>query len=180
MFEENQIRVEIKDEDRALQRTFFTDHRYVKPDMTVTLFAFKLRSGEEGLSVDIERLTTYEKNIVNEEKYRLFALQVRFIRTIGLDCVHGPIVHENYAHAEIFGEQLKKRFVSRALAKNAVYDSLPCLADFFRCLQYKIHLRRHWSARPHFKFSPSVEHGTQKITLALNAFVCLSPLTSIQ
>ncbi len=54
-------REDVLDDDRLLGRVRFTDPNYVREDMTVTSFAFKLRQSEKGLSVDIERLTTYKK-----------------------------------------------------------------------------------------------------------------------
>lgn len=54
---ENEV-IQLKDEDRLLRRALFKDPNYVRENMTVTSFAFKLRKREEGLSVDIEKLTT--------------------------------------------------------------------------------------------------------------------------
>jgi hypothetical protein len=56
----------IGDEDNLLRRVVFTNPHYVKPDQTVSSFAFtprKINGVPEGLSVDIERLTTYEASI---------------------------------------------------------------------------------------------------------------------
>ncbi len=118
---QNEI-IEIKDQDRLLRRVIFKDPNYVREDMTVTSFAFKLRKGEEGLSVDIEKLISYEKSIAEVEKYRLFAVFARDVRSVGLDCVHRPVL-DNYAHAEILGTDLNK--VSSQLAKFAVYINYP-------------------------------------------------------
>lgn len=120
---ENDV-IEVKDEDRLLRRALFTDPSYVREDMTVTSFAFKLRKGEEGLSADIERLTTYEKSIVSTEKYRLFALNAKQIRSINLDCSHKPLP-DNFAHAEIVGSELNKNKISSQLSKLAVYINYP-------------------------------------------------------
>ena len=73
----------ILEEDRLLRRAFFKDPSYVRNDMAVTSFAFKLRKGEEGLSVDIERLTSYEMAIFDIERFRLFAVTVKNIRSFG-------------------------------------------------------------------------------------------------
>lgn len=91
--------IKILDEDRLLRRAFFKDPRHVRDDMTVTSFVFKLRKEEEGLSVDIEKLATYEKSIIDIERFRLFAVSAKDIRSIDLDCVHKPIIPDNYAHA---------------------------------------------------------------------------------
>lgn len=112
----------IYDQDRLLRRTRFTDPSYVREDMTVTSFAFKLRKGEEGLSVDIERLTNYAQSINDEKEYRLFALFAKDVRAVGLDCLHKPI-EGNYAHAEIVGSFTNSS--ASKLAKSAVYINYP-------------------------------------------------------
>lgn len=120
MIEEN---IQIEDDDRLLRRVMFRNPNYVREDMTVTSFALKLRKGESGLSVDIEKLTTYEKSIVDSDKYRLFALVAKDVRSIGLHCDHRK-EKDNYAHAEISGGTLNNR-VSSQLAKFAVYVRYP-------------------------------------------------------
>lgn len=115
--------VKILDEDRLLRRAFFRDPSYVRDDMTVTSFAFKLRKGEEGLSVDIEKLTSYEKSIVDTERFRLFAVSAKDIRSIDLDCAHKPIPG-NYAHAEISRTNFNNK-KSSLLSKLAVYIPYP-------------------------------------------------------
>lgn len=91
--------------------------------MTVTSFAFKLRKGEEGLSVDLENLTSYEKSIMDTERFRLFAVSAKDTRSIDLECMHKPIP-DNYAHAEIFGTNFNNKKSSQ-LAKLAVYIPYP-------------------------------------------------------
>lgn len=115
--------VELRNHHRLLRRAFFTDPRYVKDDMTVSSFAFTLRKGETGLSVDIEHLTSYAKSIQDPVRFRLFAVSVELVRSVGLDCAHKPMP-ENAAHAEIFGDVFNKR-KSSLLAKNAVYINFP-------------------------------------------------------
>jgi hypothetical protein len=114
--------IHLNNEERFLRRVIFTDPNYVRDDMTVTSFAFKLRKGEAGLSGDIESMTTYEKSITNIEKYRLFAVIVGQIRDLGLDCEHKP-EENNYAHAEIIGDISNP--VRSKLAKSAVYILYP-------------------------------------------------------
>lgn len=116
--------IQLENEDILLRRALFKDPNYVREDMTVTSFAFKLRKGEEGLSVDVEKLTTYEKSIVSVEKYRLFAISAKDLRSVNLDCIHKPLP-DNYAHAEIFGSALNKNKVSSQLSKLAVYINFP-------------------------------------------------------
>ncbi|NCT74900.1 MAG: hypothetical protein GXC78_10230 [Chitinophagaceae bacterium] len=118
---ENNV-VEITNEDRLLRRAFFADPQYVREDMTVTSFAFKLRKNEEGLSVDIEQLTTYEKSINDANRFRLFAVNAGDVRALGINCQHKPI-EDNYAHAEIYGTNVNKK--SSQLAKLATYIPFP-------------------------------------------------------
>lgn len=114
----------IQDDDRLLRRVWANDPSYIKPDNTITSFAFKLRKGKEtGLSVDVERLTTYADAIVDPERSRLCSVYAKQVRDIGLDCEHKP-VEGNYAHAEIVGEPFSNR-QSSELAKAAVYIKYP-------------------------------------------------------
>lgn len=106
-------RLEINDNDRLLRRVIFTDPRYIKPDGSVSSFAFTLRKDEDGLSVDIEQLTSYEKAIQDRTKYRLYALMAETPRNLGLECIHDPL-EDNRAHALIKGKITKS--VSRKLA----------------------------------------------------------------
>jgi len=115
---------EVLDEDRLLRRVWFPDPSYIRDDMTATPFAFKLRKnkGETGLSVDIDRLTTLDKSIMDAMKFRLFKLVAHEVRVIGCDCIHKP-EPDNYAHAEIIGEITSS--VSSKLAKAAVFINFP-------------------------------------------------------
>lgn len=116
----------VLDSDDLLRRVIFTDPSYVRPDQTVTSFAFTPRKiegiAERGLSVDISRLTTYEKSIKDHFKFRLYTVKAGYVRTIGLDCEHDPI-DENYAHALIIGEF--KHSTAKKLSLNAVRVHYP-------------------------------------------------------
>jgi hypothetical protein len=114
--------IALEEGDRVLRRAFFLDPSYVKDDMTVTSFAFKPRKGENGISVNIEAFTTYEESIVDAERFRLFALLYRDIKSSGADCVHKP-VEGNYAHAEIIAGNLNK--ISSKLARLAIFVPFP-------------------------------------------------------
>jgi len=98
------------------------DPRYIKPDGSVSSFGFSPKPNEEGLSVNIERLTTYKNSIVDIKRFRLFALQYDYIKNLELDCIHDPI-NDNYAHALIVGSI--NRRVSRALAAHAIRIDYP-------------------------------------------------------
>src|SRR4051812_9877468 len=93
---------DILDTDKLLRRVIFTNPSYVRPDLTLTSFAFTPRKQngiqERGLSVDIERLTTYEISIKDRFNYRLYSINAGYVRQLGLDCEHDPI-EGNEAHA---------------------------------------------------------------------------------
>ena len=106
----------IHDEDALLRRVPHTDPNYIKPDGTVSSFAFTPRKGEDGLSVNIERCTTYEAAILDRSRFRLYTLPAAEPRRLGLQCLHDP-KPENYAHALITGNFTKG--ISRQLAARA-------------------------------------------------------------
>jgi|AntRauTorckE5430_2_1112549.scaffolds.fasta_scaffold09579_3 hypothetical protein len=111
----------IKDEDRLLRRVVI-DPSYIKPDGSVTSFAFTPRKGEDGLSVDVERMTSYEVSIRDVVKYRLWALVASAPRNLGLDCTYNP-VEGNDAHALIVGEINKG--MSKKLSRAAIRVAYP-------------------------------------------------------
>ncbi|MFZ5972940.1 MAG: hypothetical protein ACOYXA_15240 [Bacteroidota bacterium] len=95
----------INSDDNLLRRVVFQNPSFVRPDQTLTSFAFtprKIAGGAEKLSVDIERLTTHAKSIRDRYTYRLYALTAEQVRQIGLDCEHDPLP-DNEAHALIVG-----------------------------------------------------------------------------
>ena len=100
----------------------FTNPSYVRPDQTVTSFAFKPRQNENGLSVDISRLTTYQKSIKDRLNYRLYSLKASFVRGIGLDCIHDP-QDDNNSHALIIGNITNS--TSKKLSKAAFRIPFP-------------------------------------------------------
>ena len=95
-------RVNITDEDHLLKRVPFRNPSFIKPDGRVTSFAFKPKKGEDGLSVDIERLTNYNASILDPEYFQLYFIIAGFVNKLGLDCVHSPL-EDNYVHALIVG-----------------------------------------------------------------------------
>jgi hypothetical protein len=115
---------EIKNDDRILRRVWYPDSNYIRDDMTATPMAFKLRKkiGETGLSVSIERLTTFAKAIRDVTRYRLFVLSATQVRETELDCIHKP-EPDDYAHAEIVG--IITNSVSSKLARAATYIKYP-------------------------------------------------------
>ena len=94
----------------------------MKPDGTPASSSFSLKKGENGLSVDLERLTTYSNAIQDRSRFRLFALDAGFTRSLDLENVHDPMP-ENPAHSLIIGEIA--RGLSRKLARAAVRVAYP-------------------------------------------------------
>jgi len=121
---DNQI--DILETDDLLRRVRFTDPNYIRPDLTITSFAFTPRKingvPENGISVDISRLTTYDRAIVDRLSFRLYAVKVSSVRAIGLDCQCDPI-DQNEAHALIVGDLNKS--ACRLLAKHAFRINFP-------------------------------------------------------
>jgi len=113
---------EIHIDDRLLRRVQFLDPNFIKDDGTPASSSFSLKSGEVGLSVDVERLTTPAISIQNRSRFRLFALRAGFATSLGLQNVHDPL-EKNYAHALIKGNFT--RGISRKLAKAAVRIAYP-------------------------------------------------------
>ena len=107
---------EISDSDNLLRRVLFAHPNFIKPDGTIASSCFKLKQDEAGLSVEIERLTSYEKSIQDKSRFRLYSINAGFIRSIELIPVHDPLP-DNYAHALITGNITKGK--SRQLAKKA-------------------------------------------------------------
>ncbi len=116
----------VLDADDLLRRVIFTDPSFIRPDFTVTSFAFTPRKingiREKGLSVDISRLTTFEKSILDRSRFRLYSVKASYVRGIGLDCEHNP-VEANEAHALIVGEF--KSSTAKKLSQGAYRVSFP-------------------------------------------------------
>ncbi len=112
----------IHDHDRLLRRIQFLDPNFIKDDGKPASSSFSLKSGENGLSVDLERLTTYTKSIQDRSRFRLYAVRAGFTASLGLQNVHDP-KDDNYSHTLIKGNIT--RGISRRLAKEAIRISYP-------------------------------------------------------
>jgi len=112
----NSAPVNIEENDRLLRRVQFLHPDFIKPNGTPSSASFSLKTGEKGLSVDIERLTTYEKSILDKTRFRLFYLYASLTVQLGLTNQHDP-QPDNYAHTLIMGNI--SRSVSRLLASAA-------------------------------------------------------------
>ena len=113
--------ISIGNEDFLLRRIpNFPSH--IKPDGTIARTSFSLKKGEDGISTDLERLTTRDVSVLDRSRYRLARINVGFIKNQindGLDCKHNPLL-ENIAHTlivDLSGEISKSK--SRAMAINA-------------------------------------------------------------
>lgn len=106
----------IREDDRLLRRVMFLNPSFIKPDGTPASSSFSLKKGENGLSVDLERLTSHEDSILDRSKYRLFMLTAKFTSSLSLTNEHDP-QPGNYAHALIKGNIT--RAVSRKMADAA-------------------------------------------------------------
>lgn len=95
---------------------------YIKPDGSLSSFAFALKKGEDGISTDLERLADKERSVLDKTKFRLARINAGYIRNDineGLDCIHNPLP-ENYAHSLITSDTGKvSDSKARAMARNA-------------------------------------------------------------
>lgn len=111
------VNVVIEPDDQLLRRVPFLNPDFIKPDGTPASSAFTPDKNEDGLSVDIEKLTTPEKSIISVQIFRLFSLRASMTTELGFENVHDPIT-DNYAHALIKGKFT--RSISRKLAQSAI------------------------------------------------------------
>ncbi len=99
--------VEILDEDYFLRRvpTYLPSH--VKPDGTISRAAFKpSRNDSDGLSGQLERLTSFEQATLGNFRFRLLKVNIGTIRheiNDGLDVVYDPLPEDD-AHCLLTGK----------------------------------------------------------------------------
>jgi hypothetical protein len=65
--------------------------------------AFKTKSNEDGLSVNIAALTTPEVTVENSKEFGVGEISASIPKGLGYDCIHNP-QPENAAHALIVGD----------------------------------------------------------------------------
>jgi hypothetical protein len=111
----------IHPEDRLLRRVQYLDPTFIKDDGTPSSASFTLKKTadgalEDGLSVDLEKLTTYPKAIQDLTRFRLFYLKAQYCTSLGLENVHDP-QDENEAHSLVKGNITKS--IARKLAQEA-------------------------------------------------------------
>jgi len=112
----------VLDTDEGLRRVIFNNPSYVKEDQSLSSFAFKPRSNEAGVSVDIARFTTYQHSIIDKFNYRLYSVRVQHVRELEFDCIHDPI-EGNDSHALIIGSFTNSN--CKKLARRAVRVPYP-------------------------------------------------------
>lgn len=94
----------IENSDFLLRRVPIDKPSYFKQDGTLSSLAFRPSSKNRSeLSVDLEKLATYEKSILDPKRFALCKIQASKPRNLSLDCIHAPI-ESNYAHSLIKGK----------------------------------------------------------------------------
>lgn len=98
------VDVLISEDDNVLRRVPINPS-YIKPDGTITSYAFCKKRDNDGLTVDLESLTTPANTIQDKSRFRLRRINAGVIKNDindGLDVVHDPI-EGNFAHCLIMG-----------------------------------------------------------------------------
>lgn len=75
--------------------------------------AFKTKSNEDGLSINIAALTTPEATVGNAKAFGVAEISASTPISLGYDCTHNP-QPENFAHALIVGDT---KPIAKKLAK---------------------------------------------------------------
>lgn len=101
--------LQILDEDYVLRRipTFLPN--YIKPDGSISTLAFRLKKDEDGLSVNLKRLSTFKQATLGKSDFRLLQVNVGKIRNDindDLNVIHDPL-ENNIAHSLITGNITK-------------------------------------------------------------------------
>ena len=102
--------LQISDEDNVLRRVPTFLPNYIKEDGSISRMAFNPRRDAKGLSVDLERLSSFEKASLNQpNRFRILQVNVGAIRNEvndGLNVIHDPN-EENIAHSLVIGKITK-------------------------------------------------------------------------
>ncbi|MDT3739355.1 MAG: hypothetical protein RO257_07625 [Candidatus Kapabacteria bacterium] len=116
---QNPILIDILPEHNLLRRYVHPnppDRLMIKEDGTVCSTCYHLRPNEDGISVDIEHLTNYDKSVKDRTKFRLLWLNAGDVQNLGLNTNHNPLP-DNEAHALITGD------IDRKISKKLAYIS---------------------------------------------------------
>ena len=112
----------VQSDDRLIRRVLFKEPRYyLRDDNRPASSCFTLRKDEKGLSVDLERLTTYNIAIQDIAKYRLVALEAKKVFDLGFSVLNDGI--PNASHCLITGDFSKSN--CRTLAMSAICIGYP-------------------------------------------------------
>jgi len=107
---QNLSKEDILNEDNVLRRVPTFLPNYVKDDGTISRMAFNPKKDAKGLSVDLERLSSYEKATLGQPaRFRILKLSVDTIRNTindGLDVIHDPN-DDNESHSLVTGKITK-------------------------------------------------------------------------
>jgi len=99
--------LQISDEDDVLRRVPTFLPNYVKEDGTISRMAFNPKKDAKGLSVDLAKLSSFQKASLNQpERFRILKINVGKIRNEindGLDVIHDPM-EDNEAHSLVIGK----------------------------------------------------------------------------
>jgi hypothetical protein len=120
------ISVDILDSDFILRRVPTYLPNYIKPDGSITSRAYQKKRAEDGVSVDLEKLSSFEKATLGDKRFRLLKLNAGVIRhdiNDGLNTVHNPLP-ENDAHGLIIGH------ITEGKQKQLLKNSVEVIASF--------------------------------------------------
>ncbi len=120
----------IGEDENLLRRVYKLDKRYRDPKTgRPSSRAFAPRPKDNGkLSVDIERLTSFEKSILDPLRFVLYRISTTLIIDLGLECIYDPISnkeYENLAHSLVVGFKEEDESIPGILARKAVYITYP-------------------------------------------------------
>lgn len=122
----------LEDSETLLRRVYRKDKRYIDPKTgRPSSRAFSPRPKDEGkLSVDIERLTTYEKAISDPTKFMLFSFFAELPHQLGLECIYDPKIDaennfENLAHSLVIGFEEEDESIPGILSRKVKQIDYP-------------------------------------------------------
>jgi hypothetical protein len=113
------MKVNVVNDDHVLRRVPTYLPNYIKPDGSISSLAYYKKRDENGISVNLERLSSYNEAVLGDSRFRLLRLNVGKIRVVindGLEVIHDP-VEQNFAHSLIIGtitENKKKQLVKHS------------------------------------------------------------------
>lgn len=118
------------DDENLLRRIYRADKKYRDPRTgKPSSRAFAPRPKDNGkLSVDIERLTSFEKSIIDPIKFALYRITTSLVHQLELVSIYDPIdtpEYKNHAHALIIGFDDEDESIPGILARKSEYVDYP-------------------------------------------------------